>query len=70
MKLSEYIEKLETILKNHGDVEIIYAVDDEGNYFDKVHFDPSPCRFDENDQEGVEFLSYDETIKVNAVCIN
>ena len=70
MKLSEYIKKLQAILEDHGDVEIIYAIDDEGNNFDLVHFDPSPCRFDENDPEGVEFLSYDETIKVNAVCIN
>lgn len=70
MKLSEYIEKLQTILKDHGDIETIYSIDDEGNIFDIVHFDPSPCRFDKNDPEGVEFLSYDETIKVNAVCIN
>ena len=70
MKLSEYIEKLQTILKDHGDIETIYSIDNEGNSFDVVHYDPSPCRFDENDPEGVEFLSYDETIKVNAVCIN
>lgn len=70
MKLSEYITKLEDILAKHGDAKVIYSADSEGNSFNELYYDPSPCSFDENDPEGVEFLSFDETIKVNAVCIN
>jgi hypothetical protein len=70
MKLTEYIKKLEEILQTHGDCKVIYAIDDEGNHFDNVHFDPSPCRFDEDDKEGVEFWHQDQQVKVNAVCIN
>lgn len=70
MKLSEYITKLEVMLAKHGDVNVIYSSDPEGNNFGEVYYDPSPCQFEKDDPEGIEFLSNNKKIKVNAVCIN
>ena len=71
MKLKEYISKLEALLEKHGDVDIIYASDSEGNSFEKCRYEPSACKFDErDDEEMAKFVNADPTIKVNAVCIN
>lgn len=40
MKLSEYIQKLQVVLGESGDLECYYSCDDEGNGFYKVNFDP------------------------------
>ena len=36
MKLKEYIEKLQELYLEHGDLELVYAVDDEGNYYQSL----------------------------------
>lgn len=41
MQLSEYVKKLNEKLKEHGDMPIVYAIDDEGNGFDDVHYGPT-----------------------------
>jgi hypothetical protein len=41
MKLSEYIKKLKDLEALHKDTEVIYSVDEEGNEFKPVYFDPS-----------------------------
>ena len=41
MKLKEYIKKLKELEKKVGDVELIYGVDEEGNWFHSVYFSPS-----------------------------
>ena len=33
VKLTKYIEKLQELLKEHGDLELIYSTDDEGNEY-------------------------------------
>ena len=69
MKLKEYIEKLKEIYYLHPNLDVVYATDDEGNNFAKVHFDPSYGHFDghnfgnDTDEQG-------RRKKVNAVCIN
>lgn len=41
MKLKEYIKALKKLEKEHGDVELYYSIDDEGNSYDLVKFGPS-----------------------------
>lgn len=42
MKLKDYIKILQQIQKKHGDnLELIYSIDDEGNWYEKVYFSPS-----------------------------
>lgn len=41
MKISDMIKNLYAFMDEHGDVECWYAVDDEGNGFSPVYFDPS-----------------------------
>jgi hypothetical protein len=36
MKLSEYLTKMTDLLKQEGDMDIIYRKDDEGNSYSKV----------------------------------
>jgi hypothetical protein len=85
MKLSEYIEKLQEVLKEHGDQVVIYSADDEGNHYDEVHYGPSAGSYniDENEWTGIDdfkehedWLNEDEDeedhikLTVNSVCIN
>ena len=41
MKISEMIKNLQEFMEKHGDLDCWYAVDDEGNEFHEVYFDPS-----------------------------
>ena len=41
MKLNEYIKRLQELKKEHGNVEVIYSMDDEGN----GESTPSPISF-------------------------
>lgn len=63
MRLEEYIKDLERIKKVHGNLELVYSTDDEGNGFFPVHFSPSVGTYEDNEWEDNE-----ET--PNAVCVN
>ena len=65
MKLSEYIDKLNKILKLYGDITCVYAKDSEGNGFDEVYYDPSVGEYDDR-----EFTSSDGETPINSVCVN
>ena len=41
MKISEMIKSLEAVMAANGDIECYYAVDDEGNAYHPVYFEPS-----------------------------
>ncbi len=41
MKLSEYAISINNLLKDHGDKEVYYACDDEGNAYSPVHYSPN-----------------------------
>jgi hypothetical protein len=63
MKLTEYIQDLQQIESKHGgDLEVIYATDDEGNGFNTVVFTPTACNWDGEETGNGE--------DINAVCIN
>ena len=47
MKLKEYIAKLQELEAIHGDLEIVYSSDDEGNSFSNVYYEPSVQFIDE-----------------------
>lgn len=73
MKLKEYIEKLNKLYKEHGDLELIYSKDDEGNEFSYLNFDPSlvnyiPADYNVVSDEDLEEYSESEYKKV--ICIN
>ena len=41
MKISEMIKNLEVVMAANGDIEVWYAVDDEGNAYHPVYFEPT-----------------------------
>ena len=41
MKISEMIKNLQEFMAEHGDIEVWYAVDDEGNDYHPIYFTPS-----------------------------
>lgn len=68
MKLKDYIGILQQILIEYSDLDVIYAVDDEGNNYDFVAWLPSVGFFD--GEEFVEERDLDSATKSNVVCIN
>jgi len=69
MKISRLIRRLTQLEKEHGNIDIIYAADDEGNNYSEVHYDASPVWYLETDA-----VSLDSEFKVDGmkkvVCIN
>jgi UDP-N-acetylglucosamine 2-epimerase len=63
MKLKRYIQSLQEIAENNPNLEVVYAADDEGNYFRPVYYDPCYGHFD-----GKTFANNGK--KINAVCVN
>lgn len=77
MKLAEYIEKLKEILEEHGDLDLIYGSDDEGNRFDKVNYSPTVVYAEEDGyhysikcEEDFEDGEYDKEDFEKVVCVN
>jgi hypothetical protein len=60
MKLDEYIEKLKKIHKEHGNIDIVYATDDEGNAFHFISYSPGIGYIDNKIQHTVAFYSEKE----------
>jgi protein involved in sex pheromone biosynthesis len=75
MTLTQYIKELqELVLKNpeHGDLEVVYSRDDEGNGFQRVHYSPGVGIFEDGDfihKSQLEEWEREES-DINAVCIN
>ena len=73
MKLTTYIEKLQELLAEHGDLELIYSNDDEGNEYRKLYFDPGVVNYIESNyciihEDDLEEWNESEYQKV--ICIN
>lgn len=69
----ELIARLNELLEEYdvGDLPIVYAQDEEGNYIDKLLFAPSLCEF--HDRKTVVFeedVAVGRQFKPNAICIN
>ena len=76
MKLKEYIEKLQKLEKEVGNVELIYGTDEEGNWFHAVGYAPSAKKVNKKDLkrgsiDGINVceLNEDEGDTI-VVCIN
>ena len=75
MKLSKYIKKLEKILKDNGDMECCYSIDDEGNQYNLVVYEPSILYInkDNEDNRDIEIFSKEEIEDEEVekiVCVN
>ena len=73
MKLTTYIEKLQELLAEHGDLELIYSNDDEGNEYRKLYFDPGVVNYIESNyciihEDDLEEWNESEYQKV--ICVN
>lgn len=72
MKVSEMIKNLEEFIENYGDLECYYAVDDEGNDYCPVYFEPS-CLYktmegEFGNTEDIETYGYEDD-EYEPVCI-
>ena len=82
MKLSKFIERCQEILDEHGDLDVIYSSDEEGNCYDEVYFPPSAGHYEQGDwicedhieefKKSIEGVHGSETVSwdVNAICVN
>lgn len=73
MKLKEYIEELQKIYVEHGDIELIYARDDEGNGYDFVRYQPTKSYFHLESQERIsedDITDYAPEDYSLVVCVN
>lgn len=70
MKASEMVDHLQAFIRSIGDLDLIYASDDEGNSFHKITITTlSACHFYDDGSQEASFEIKD--IKdINAVCIN
>lgn len=41
MKISEMIKNLQSFMEEHGDLDCWYAIDDEGNGYQEIQYEPS-----------------------------
>lgn len=51
MRLTEYITQLQLIKDEYGDLELIYAKDDEGNGYQEVRYLPTRVYYNKSDRE-------------------
>ena len=74
MKLSKYIELLQRTLSSEGDLECIYATDEEGNGFHKVDYAGAIYYFENLEDYYLEQVDVEELDEypdaVRAFCIN
>jgi hypothetical protein len=78
MTFKEYVDTLNTMLYERpglGNLDVVYAADDEGNGYGKVHYTPTLGFFDHGEftadssfEEHQE--DYGEELIANAICIN
>ncbi len=73
MNLSEYMEKLNNLYTKHGDLELVYSKDDEGNEFNYINFDPSLVNYNPSDLSVIaddDLDEYSELEYKKVICIN
>ena len=63
MKVSEMIKNLQEFMAENGDIDCYYAVDDEGNDYKEVHYEPT-LMFENSygDLYSVEEIEEDESL--------
>lgn len=48
MKVSEMIKNLQEFMEENGDLDCYYAVDDEGNEYNEIYYNPSKYYINED----------------------
>jgi hypothetical protein len=66
MRLKQYIKKLNALEKEHGDLIVVYSIDDEGNGYQKVEFDPTLMQVENIENQYLK--TTDEGVPV--ICVN
>lgn len=61
-------------IPNAGELEVIFATDDEGNEYKKVRFEPTLCQINDPSNPSLEVVGFydDKDINkedINAICI-
>ena len=73
MKISEMIKNLEAVMLANGDLECYYSVDDEGNAYHPVYFEPSVYWINEYDEvfqdEDLEGEPAEDIAELTQICI-
>jgi len=69
MKLKEYAKKIATLARAFPNASVVYSIDDEGNDFREIQYQPSQGLFIKDGYNG-EFQEAENSSKVNAICIN
>lgn len=77
MKLKQFLDHIHHHTKdipNKDNLEVIFSIDDEGNEFKKVYFEPTLCKIENVDSKNVNIVGFyeDNTIKkenINSICI-
>lgn len=80
MKLKEFLENINKMVSENPailELDVVNAIDDEGNGYEKVYYSPSLGFYDSADKE---FTSKDqfaeleasgyEDLEINSICIN
>lgn len=73
MKLTKYIETLQELLKEHGDLELIYSTDDEGNEYRKLHYEPCVVNYISSDNYIIhedDLEEWEESDYQKVICVN
>lgn len=77
MKLNEYIKNLQALeAKGYGELEVIYAVDDEGNAYHSVWSEPDLVMVEDLEEYFMEVIhpdvveEYEMEYTPNAILIN
>lgn len=72
MRLTEYIAKLQRIKDDYGDLELIYAKDDEGNGYNKVSYLPEMYYYREEDGDMLNeaYVNTRASKYVQVCCVN
>ncbi len=66
MLFSQYLAELQSIAINHPEslnYQVVSSSDDEGNYFNTVHWSPSIGEFNDGEVDS-------ESTDPNAICVN
>ena len=67
MKLKEYLKKLEDLYEKYGDIELYYSIDDEGNDYREVYYNPSFNYLTKEENELVTPEELEEDEEMNAL---
>lgn len=72
MTLNQYIKNLQEVVKkkkSNGELPVIYAIDDEGNGHQKIHYKPTLVEVESIDDYHLEIKS-DKSKKPNCIIVN